>query len=131
MLAAKERAAGQVRAAELALDAARARRPADTHVHLPPPPEIRNEINVAPAAAPVVNVAAADVPVVNVAAPSVECRVEALMPEQPAPTIEVKVELPAEQKMQITALPPRETKTRIERNGAGEIVTSSQIEADL
>jgi hypothetical protein len=87
--------------------------------------ETRNEINVPPQAAPEVHVDVA-APVVHVAAPDV--RLEATMPAQAAPVVEVNVELPDE--FRIAAMPTRETSTRIERNGAGEIVQSTQVEKD-
>lgn len=86
--------------------------------------------------APQVTVAPAEVRV-DVAAPNVtvepaavEVRVDAVMPEQPAPVVEVNVEMPEETRTTIVAMPARETTTEIERNGAGEIVSSKQVEKD-
>ena len=65
-------------------------------------------------------------PVVNIA--PAEVRVEAIMPELPAPAVDVNVELPAQ--FAIGSLPRRVTRTEITRNNAGEIVTSRQVEED-
>lgn len=72
-----------------------------------------NEVNEREHAAPVVNVAA---PVVNVAAPNVEVAVDAI--------------LPAESEVRITSLPDRVTTTEIKRDEAGNIATSTQTEKD-
>ena len=64
------------------------------------------------------------------AAPNVEVRVEAIMPEQPAPTVEVTVEQPAEMTMHVASMPNRRTTSGVERNLAGEIIKTEQIETD-
>lgn len=91
----------------------------DNHL---PAPEVR------------VDVASADVHV-DVAAPNVtiepaavECRVDAYMPEQPAPVVEVNVELPDE--MRIAAMPTRETTSRVKRDANGNIIETTQTERD-
>lgn len=63
-------------------------------------------------------------------APNVEVRVEAVMPEQAAPIVEVNVEMPEETRTTIVGMPVRETTTEIVRNGAGDIVSSKQVEQD-
>ena len=45
-----------------------------------------------------------------------------------APSVDVNVELPSE--LSIARLPTRETTSRIERDANGNIVSSTQIEAD-
>lgn len=88
---------------------------ARTEISMQPPvfsPEIRNEITMPD-------------PQVNV-----EAHFEARLPEQPAPVVEVNVEMPDEMKMTVTSLPDRKTTTDIKRNGAGEIVESAQLERD-
>lgn len=67
-------------------------------------------------------------PSVTVTAPAVDVRVEAVMPEQPAAIVEVNVEVP--DTLRIAALPARVTTTEIERNAAGDIVSSQQVEVD-
>jgi lambda family phage portal protein len=96
------------------------------------------DVHVAPAAVTVdpaqVHVAPAEVrvdvapPAVTVEPAAVEVRIEAVMPEQAAPVVEVNVEMPEE--LRITSLPARRTTTEIERNGAGEITNSTQVEKD-
>ena len=99
-------------------------------------------------AAPVVNVGGAEVhnhlpeqaaqpaPVVNVAAPvvSVEApQVHNHLPEQSAPEVHVHNEVqaaPAVQKIEITAMPTRETTTRIERDSKDNILKTIQTERD-
>lgn len=128
VLAAKARAEAQVRVAEIGLVAERERKAPETHIHVAPPNvDVRNE-------APVVNVASPDVHV-DVAAPqvtvepaAVEVRAELVLPEQAAPVVEVNIEMPEE--LRIASLPTRKTTTDIKRNGAGEIIESSQIETD-
>lgn len=61
-------------------------------------------------------------------APNVEVTVEAVMPEQPAPVVEVKVETP--DTIRIAEMPARVTTSEVERNMAGEIVRTTQTEAD-
>ena len=76
--------------------------------------------------APVVNVAA---PVVSVEAPQVHNH----MPEQSAPEVHVHNEVqaaPAVQKIEITAMPTRETTTRIERDSKDNILKTIQTERD-
>ena len=132
VLAAKAIAAGNVRAAELRRDAAVASQP-QIHVHQGAvnvtTPEVRNEITVQAAEAPVNHItneihereAAPPVihiaqPTVNVAAPNVEVQVEAIMP--------------AVSEVAITSLPIRKTTTEILRDQAGDIATSVQVETD-
>ncbi len=102
------------------------------HNHQPPvtvtTPEVRNEITVQPAAAPVTNITneitereqAAPIinfnPTTNVAAPNVEVAVEAIMP--------------AASEVRITSLPERVTTTEIVRDGNGNIAESKQTETD-
>ena len=99
-------------------------------------------------AAPVVNVGGAEVhnhlpeqaaqpaPVVHVAAPvvSVEApQVHNHLPEQSAPEVHVHNEVqaaPAVQKIEITAMPTRETTTRIERDSKDNILKTIQTERD-
>ena len=90
--------------------------------------------------APVVNVAGPTVhnhlpepqpqpaPVVNVAGPTVHNH----LPEQPAPDVHVhnEVQAAAVQKVEITAMPTRETTTRIERDGKDNILKTTQTEQD-
>ena len=101
------------------------------HNHLPEPQ---------PQPAPVVNVAGPTVhnhlpepqpqpaPVVNVAGPTVHNH----LPEQPAPDVHVhnEVQAAAVQKVEITAMPTRETTTRIERDGKDNILKTTQTEQD-
>lgn len=119
-------------AADKTLEAARAHAsapPAEHHIHLPPPPavtvnthpEIKADIHVPAAAAPIVEVRAGDV------------HVEAIMPAQGAPTVNVNVEavMPDEMRTAITAMPSRETTTKIERDPkTGDIIKSTQTEQD-
>jgi hypothetical protein len=65
-----------------------------------------------------------------VEAPNVEVRVEALMPEQPAPVTEVTVEMPAELTMHVASMPDRVTTSDVARNMAGEITKATQTERD-
>jgi hypothetical protein len=130
VLAAKARADGEVRKMEIQRDIARAT-PAPVTNNIIHTPAVRVEnnlpetvVNVQPAAVQV-DVAA---PSVTVEPANVECRVEAIMPAQDAPVVEVNVEMPDE--FRIASLPTRESSTRIERNGAGEIIQSTQVESD-
>ena len=123
----------QIRALKTDLDAARATIAPQHHYHLPPPPavtvtspEIRNDIVVQPAAAPVVEIRNE----ITTPAPVVEVHVEAIMPEQPAPQIDVTVEMPDELRMAITAMPDRITTSAIARDAGGNIVTTTQTETD-
>lgn len=125
-----------VRAAELHRDGMRAlaKAPAAPPVTVHAPISIQNRQPEQPA--PVVNVAPADVQV-SVAAPqvtvepaAVEIRAELVLPEQPAPAVEVNIDMPEELRMAITAMPERRTDTAIERNLAGDIVKSTQTERD-
>jgi ribosomal protein L12E/L44/L45/RPP1/RPP2 len=124
----------QLRALQTAFDAARAAPPVQHHIHLPPPPavtvtspEIRNDIVVQPAAAPVVEIRNE----ITAPAPVVEVHVEAIMPEQPAPQIDVTVELPDELRMAITAMPDRITTSAIARDpSSGNITATTQTEKD-
>jgi lambda family phage portal protein len=93
-------------------------------------PEVRNDINVQPAAAPLVEVKneiTTPAPVVNV-----ESRVEAVMPDQAAPVVNVNVEavMPDELKTAITSMPKRKTTSAIKRNDANEITSTTQTEQD-
>jgi len=132
--AAQITADAQVRSAELAVDAARATQPAQTIIHLPASPEVRNDITVQ-AAAPVVvpapevrNEITVAAPAVHVAAPNVEVRAELVLPEQPAPIVEVKVDMP--DTLRIASLPERITRTEVARDISGNLVTSTQREVD-
>lgn len=87
-------------------------------------PEVRVDNHLPPTSVTVENRQEAQ------AAPNVEVRVEAVMPESPAPNIEVRVEQPAELTMHVASMPARETVSTIDRNLAGEIVKSTQLEAD-
>jgi lambda family phage portal protein len=64
------------------------------------------------------------------AAPNVEVRVEAIMPKQTVPVVEVNVELPDEMTMNVASMPARRTTSSVERNLAGEIERTEQIETD-
>ena len=95
-------------------------------------------VNVAPAEVRV-DVPAGPAPVVHVAAPEVridvqpaEVRVEAVMPAAAAPVVNVNVEavMPDTMRTEITALPARETQSRVERDGKGNISRTTQIETD-
>lgn len=68
--------------------------------------------------------------VINVAAPDV--RIDAIMPEQDAPVVNVNVEavMPDEMKMAISAMPDRETSTIVVRDQNGNITSSKQVERD-
>ena len=93
-------------------------------------PDVRNAITVQPAAAPTVEVTneiTTPTPVVNV-----ESRVEAVMPAQEAPVVNVSVEavMPDKSEVTIVAMPERETTSGVERNSAGEIVKTTQVEKD-
>lgn len=93
---------------------------AEVHNHLP---------EQAAQPAPVVNVAA---PVVSVEAPQVHNHLPE-QPAQPAPTVHVHNEVqaaPAVQKIEITAMPVRETTTTIKRDGNDNIVKTIQTEQD-
>jgi lambda family phage portal protein len=110
-------------------------KPVENHYHLPPPPavtvtspEIRNDIVVQPAAAPVVEIRNEQ------AAPVVQ--VDVHVPQQAAPVVEVRVEptpvtleaiiQPADVAL---SLPARKTETIIHRQG-GEMTGSTAIETD-
>jgi lambda family phage portal protein len=132
--AAKDMAA-KMRALQAELDAARAAPPMQHHYHLPPPPavtvtspEIRNDIVVQPAAAPIVEIRN-EIITPPAAAPNVEVHVEAIMPEQAAPVVEVNVQTPDE--ISIKSMPARVTTSEVERNMAGEITSAQQVEKDL
>lgn len=92
---------------------------AEVHNHLP---------EQAAQPAPVVNVAA---PVVSVEAPQVHNHMPD-HPVQPAPTVHVHndVQAAAVQKIEITAMPTRETTTRIERDSKDNILKTIQTERD-
>jgi lambda family phage portal protein len=127
--------AAQMRALQAELDAARAAPPMQHHYHLPPPPavtvtspEIRNDIVVQPAAAPVVEIRN-EIITPPAAAPTIEVHVEAIMPEQAAPVVEVNVQTPDE--IHIKSMPARVTTSDVERNLAGEITRAQQVEKDL
>lgn len=85
-------------------------------IHLPaaeaPVVHVTNEVIERKAAAPVINFA----PTTNVAAPNVEVAVEAIMP--------------AETEIRIAALPERRTTTEISRDANGNITQSEQVERD-
>jgi hypothetical protein len=89
----------------------------DTHITTPP-------VSVQPAAVHLEHRQEAQ------AAPNVEVRVDAVMPEQAAPVVEVNVELPSETTMHIASMPTRRTRSVVERNLAGEITKAEQIETD-
>ena len=88
----------------------------EVHNHLPEQP------------APVVNVAA---PVVSVEAPQVHNHMPD-HPAQPAPTVHVHndVQAAAVQKVEIIAMPTRETTTTIKRDGNDNIIKTIQTEQD-
>lgn len=92
---------------------------AEVHNHLP---------EQAAQPAPVVNVAA---PVVSVEAPQVHNHMPD-HPAQPAPTVHVhnEVQAAAVQKVEIIAMPTRETTTTIKRDGNDNIVKTIQTEQD-
>lgn len=69
------------------------------------------------------------VPVIHVAAPEVEVHVEAVMPEQAAPVVEVTVQTPDE--IRLASMPARVTTTSVGRDAAGNIKSSTQLEKDL
>jgi hypothetical protein len=98
--------------------------PPETNIHMG---ETRNEINVPAQPAPQVKVDVA-APNVTIEPAAVEVRLEATIPAQAAPVVEVNVDMPDEFK--ITAMPTRETTTKIERNSAGDITKSTQVERD-
>jgi len=130
-----------VRSAELRVEAVRAQpAPVAPVYHIAPPsftlnqgevrvdvaaPEIRNEITTPE---PVVNVAfEATMP--EVAAPAVNVRVDNHVPEQRA--AEVTVNVPAQVDMRIIEMPKRRTISEIERDGKGDIVSTTQVERDV
>ena len=92
---------------------------AEVHNHLP---------EQAAQPAPVVNVAA---PVVSVEAPQVHNHMPD-HPAQPAPTVHVhnEVQAAAVQKVEIIAMPTRETTTTIKRDGNDNIIKTIQTEQD-
>lgn len=92
---------------------------AEVHNHLP---------EQAAQPAPVVNVAA---PVVSVEAPQVHNHMPD-HPAQPAPTVHVhnEVQAAAVQKVEIIAMPTRETTTTIKRDGSDNIIKTIQTEQD-
>lgn len=92
---------------------------AEVHNHLP---------EQAAQPAPVVNVAA---PVVSVEAPQVHNHIPD-HPAQPAPTVHVhnEVQAAAVQKVEIIAMPTRETTTTIKRDGNDNIIKTIQTEQD-
>ena len=91
--------------------------------------EVRNEINLPAAEAPIVHVVnevnerEQPAPVVNVAAPIVNVAA-------PEVTVEVDAILPAESEVRIISLPDRVTTTEIKRDADGNIATSTQTEKD-
>lgn len=135
VVAAKHMADAQVRAAEIRESSRPAPAAPVIHNHIAaasnPPPEVRNEITVQPAAAPEVNVTVEAI-MPEQPAPQVEVHVEAIMPDQPAPQVEVHVEavMPDEIKTAITAMPDRRTTTELQRDSNGNIKTSVQTEKD-
>ena len=125
-------------AADRSLESARGAPPAQTHIHLPPPPavnvsthpEIKADIHVPPAAAPIVEIRN-EITTPEQAAPTVEVHVEARMPEQAAPVVEVNVEIPAETTTHIASMPDRVTTSTVERDAkTGNIKTTRQTERD-
>lgn len=62
--------------------------------------------------------------------PQVEIHVEAVMPDQPAPQVTVHNAIETPSEIKITAMPERETSTTIQRDGAGNIIKSTQTEKD-
>jgi hypothetical protein len=123
----------ELRSKELSLEIARATPAPVTNFYAPPitvnTPEVRNEITVNPAAAPVTNITneihereqPAPVinfnPTTNVSAPDVTVEVDAIMP--------------AESEVRITALPDRQTISEVRRDISGNIVSSAQIETTI
>lgn len=94
--------------------------------------EVRNDVHVPAQAAPVVHVATP--------APNVEVRNDVHVPTQAAPVVnvtvpeqraDVTVNLPSDMTMRVTEMPARKTTSAVERNAAGEIVTTTQIEKDI
>lgn len=93
-------------------------------------PEVRNQVNVPQQAAPVVQVPITvqereqAVPVINVAAPVVNVA---------APAVDVSVEavMPAQSEVAIVSMPNRQTLSSVERDGAGAIVNTTQVETDI
>ena len=65
-------------------------------------------------------------------APEVHAHFEASLPEQPAPEVHVHntVQAAPVSKVEITAMPPRETTTTVERDKRENIVTTKQTEKD-
>lgn len=137
--AAKTMAHAQIRAAEIQREAQAAARPAEQHIHLGDThvaaPVINNNLPE-----PAVNVTT-PAPVVHVAAPVVN--LEANLPEQPAPVVNVSNHMappavtvindvpPTEiRQIEIIAMPTRETSTDVVRDKAGNIVTTTQTESD-
>lgn len=97
-------------------------------VHPPTVTIHQGDVHVAPAAVEVR--AEASPPVVTIQPAAVEVRVDAILPEQPAAVVEVNVEMPDHMRMDIASMPVRKTTSAIERNMAGEIVKSTQLETD-
>jgi hypothetical protein len=89
--------------------------------------ETRNEITVHPSPAPSVQVDVA-APRVTVEPAAIEVRVDAIMPEQAAPVVEVNVEMPDE--LRIASLPERVTTTTVTRDTNNNIASSKQTEKD-
>lgn len=91
--------------------------------------ETRNVIQVPEQAPPTIEVKnEVAAPVVNIEPAAVEVRVDAIMPEQPAPVVEVQVDMPDE--MKIAALPTRETTSSVTRDANGNIIATTQMERD-
>jgi hypothetical protein len=117
VVAAKVAAKAAERCAELQRDAAKAQPAPIFHLHAGAThittPEVRNDITVHRRCR-----RARDpqrYTVQAAAAPSVEVKVEALMPEQPAPQIDVHVELPDELRIASLPAPPPPPPTRAQR----------------
>ncbi len=90
----------------------------DVHVAVAAP-EVRNEITTP---TPIVNVA--------VAAPEVTANFEAIMPDQPAPIVNLVNNVEQSPVEVSVNLPVRKTDTTITRDKAGNIVKAQQIERD-
>ena len=100
-------------------------RAGDVHVAAP---EVHNHLP--PAAAPDIH---AHFEATMPAAADVNVTVEAVMPEQPAPVVNVAgpvVNMPAQSEMRITAMPDRQTTSEVVRDRAGNIITTTQTETD-
>jgi HK97 family phage portal protein len=95
--------------------------------------EVHNDVHVPAQAAPVVHV--------TTPASTVEVRNDVHVPAQAAPTVQVNVpeqraadvvvNVPSDMTMRVTEMPPRKTTSAVERNAAGEIVQTTQIEKDI